>query len=180
MEATTRLWEECYLFAIMNFCGGGWFCGCRVYFLSPWLLVPLSFSLLPLTISPSLPPCPCLSPPLSLSLSLDLNNSSSTLASSDGDSDSKNEDTLSSLDNPLPNGMDQNSRDKNKQEAGIKGSDNCTSGSGTASGSGSLGSKAKKTQTSEIATISLRLVLPGVPQPVEVTVHGSILTSSAW
>ena len=132
-----------------------------------------SFLLPPASPPPSLPP-------LSLSLSLDLNNSSSTLASSDGDSDSKNEDTLSSLDNPLPNGMDQNSRDKNKQEAGIKGSDNCTSGSGTASGSGSLGSKAKKTQTSEIATISLRLVLPGVPQPVEVTVHGSILTSSAW
>lgn len=68
--------------------------------------------------------------------------------------DSKNEDTLSSLDNTLPEGTEQ---DSGLGEAG-KASE------------GTVGKKLNLALNSEITTINLRLVLPGVPQPVEVTV----------
>lgn len=68
--------------------------------------------------------------------------------------DSKNEDTLSSLDNPLP---ERTGQDGGEGEAG------------KASG-GAAGKKQNLALNSEITTINLRLMLPGVSQPVEVTV----------
>lgn len=84
----------------------------------------------------------------------ELNNSSSTLASSEGDMDSKNEDTLGSLDSPLLEGTGQD---------GGEGEAEKDSG-------GVAEKKQNLALNSEITTINLRLVLPGVSQPVEVTV----------
>ena len=90
-------------------------------------------------------------------------NSSSTLASSEGESDAKNEDTLSSLDNPLPDGRDQIQQDGGQTRSAVV----KAAGGGTATGS-----RTKQTLPldSEITTINLRLALPGVAQPVEVMV----------
>ena len=108
-----------------------------------------------LSLLPSLPP----SLPLSLppNLIADLNNSSSTLTSSEGDSDSKNGDTLNSLDNPLPNGMDRTEPDKEE------GGKDCVAVAGSRG-------KQNATLNKEITTINLRLVLPGVSEPIEVMV----------
>ena len=82
------------------------------------------------------------------------------MASTEGDSDSKNGDsTLSSLDNPLPDGADQ-----------IQPGDGKSSGGGVKPTSSSSLVKATLPLNSEITTINLWLVLPGVSQPLEVVV----------
>ena len=83
--------------------------------------------------------------------------------------DSKNGDSnLGSLDNPLPDGSDQ---------ASCHGNNTGLSGGGAEAGVSS-GSEERKTVTAtscEITTISLRLVLPGVSQAMEVMVSGVTL-----
>ena len=83
------------------------------------------------------------------------------MASTEGDSDSKNGDTApGSLDNPLPDGTDPATRDGSKSVGGAK---------PTVSGKQTL------PLSSEITTINLRLVLPGVSQPVEIVVSAGNL-----
>ena len=61
------------------------------------------------------------------------------------------------MDNPLPNGMDQTERDKEE------------GGKDRVAVAGSIG-KQNASLNKEITTINLRLVLPGVSEPIEVMV----------
>jgi hypothetical protein len=103
----------------------------------------------------------------------ELDNSSSTMASLEaasveGDSDSKNGDSaLSSLDNPLANGTDQTQRGSGEQSETTTTTATTKPGVGGNSSSGSAVGRQTLPLDSEIR-VSLRLVLPGVAQPMEV------------